>query len=282
MAVAACCRHAVLMNKDPTIAPRITSRMGATSSECPNGRLHRKPQRPRPDAGTRTEGIPVCEPRTVRPTDAFNSVLCAFDRSAHGRAAHDQAMLLAAPGAALELVPGPELTNHGRRVLHDACQGYDLLALGADAAALVAVEHAPIPVLLARWCPLGTDVADNILVPVDDSPESGRAVALAGRIASAHGGTVTILGAPPRDLALQRAIAASGRALLEVTGAAPRRFGEQLSREHAIPSAASALTASLVVLGSGSSEPARRMTAQIAGSVGCSVLAVPAGARRQP
>jgi nucleotide-binding universal stress UspA family protein len=191
-------------------------------------------------------------------------------------------MLLAAPGAALELVPGPELTHHGRRALQDACQGYGLLALGADAAALVAVEHAPIPVLLARWCPLGTDVTDTILVPVDDSPESGRAVALAGGIAANHGGTVTILAAPPRDPALQRAIAASGRVLLQITGAAPRRFGEQLPREHAIPSAASALTASLVVLGSGSGEPARRMTAQIAGSIGCSVLAVPAGARRQP
>jgi nucleotide-binding universal stress UspA family protein len=282
MAVAACCRHAVLMNKAPTIAPHIDSRVGAASSERPNGRLHRRPQRPRRDPGTRTEGILAREPRTVQATGAFTSVLCAFDTSAQSRAAHDQAMLLAAPGGALELVPGPALTHHGRRALHAACEGHDLLALGADAAALVAVEHAPIPVLLARWCPLGTEVADNILVPVDDSPESGRAVALAGRIAVAHGGTVTILGAPARDPALQRAIAASGRVLLEVTGAAPRRFGEQLPREHAIPSAASALTASLVVLGSGSSEPARRMTAQIAGSIGCSVLAVPAGARRQP
>ena len=125
------------MNKDPTLAPRSTSRVGTL----------------------------VREPRTVQPTGAFASVLCAFDRSAHGRAAHEQAMVLAAPEAALELVPCPELTQHGSRALHDACQEYDLLALGADAAALVAVEHAPICVLLARWCPLGTDVTDTILVP---------------------------------------------------------------------------------------------------------------------
>jgi hypothetical protein len=83
------------------------------------------------------------------------------------------------------------------------------------------------------------------------------------------------LAAPARDRTLQRAIAASGRVLLEITGDAPRRFGEQLAREHAIPSAAGAISASLVVMGSGSGEPARRMTAQIAASVGCSVLAVP-------
>jgi nucleotide-binding universal stress UspA family protein len=128
---------------------------------------------------------------------------------------------------------------------------------------------------IARWSASGTRVTDTVLVAVDDSPESSRAVALAGRIAAAHGGTVTILGAPARDPALQRAIAAGGRVLLDITGAAPRRFGEQLPREHAIPSAATALTATLVVLGSGNSEPARRMTGQIAGAIGCSVLAVP-------
>jgi hypothetical protein len=58
--------------------------------------------------------------------------------------------------------------------------------------------------------------------------------------------------------------------------AVPRRFNEQLPPERAIPSAAAALPASLLVLGAGSSETARRMTVQIAGCVGCSVLALPA------
>ena len=265
--------------------PSIDSRPRVPASRRPKWRAHQRPQRPPLEAGTETAHVLDRDPHAVRPADrterpagpasTFSSVLCAADTSANSRAAHDQAMLLASPGGTLELVPGPELIYHGRRALHDACEGHDLLALGADAAAFVAVEHAPIPVLIARWCPLGTDVTDTILVPVDDSPESTRAVELAGRVAAAHGGTVTILGAPPRDPALQRAIAASGRVLLEITGAAPRRFGEQLPREHAIPSAAAALTATLVVLGSGSSEPDRRMTAQIARSIGCSVLAVP-------
>jgi nucleotide-binding universal stress UspA family protein len=254
------------MNKAPTSMPSSDSRSSVAASGRLHGRLRRHPHAARP--ADRAE-------RPAGPAGTFSSALCAADTSANSRAAHDQAMLLAAPGGTVERVPGPQLTRQGHRALQDACMGRDLLALGADAAVLAVVEDAPIPVLIARRCPLGTDLTDTILVPVDDSPESTRAVELAGRIAAAHGGTVTILGAPSRDPALQRAIAASGRVLLEITGSTPRRFGEQLPREHAIPSAADALTATLVVLGSGSSEPARRMTAQIARAIACSVLAVP-------
>jgi nucleotide-binding universal stress UspA family protein len=272
MATGTAHRQAVCMNK-PAIAPRIDRRTGAPPGRPDRGR-HRGPPRPRRHATTTTRDLRTHEPGAGRPAGAFSSVLCVVDRSAGGRAAHDHAKVLAAPGGTLELVHGLDLTEPDR-ALQDACEGHDLLVLGARTAAFAVVAHAPIPVLLARWCPLGTEVADNILVPVDDSPESGRAVALAGRIAAAHGGTVTILGAPPRDAALQRALAASGRVLLALTGAAPRHFGDQLPREQAVPSAAAALSASLVVLGSGSSEPAKRMTAQIAARVGCSVLAVP-------
>ena len=272
MATAPARRQAVCMNK-PAIAPRVDRRMGAAPGQADRG-MHRGPPRPRGDATTTTRDPLTRQPGAGRPAGAFRSVLCVVDRSAGGRAAHDHARVLASPEGTLELVRGFDLTQPDR-ALQDACEGHDLLVLGARTAALAVVAHAPIPVLLARWCQLGTEVADNILVPVDDSPQSGRAVALAGRIAAAHGGAVTILGAPPRDAALQRAIAASGRVLLELTGAVPRHFGEQLPREQAIPSAAAALTASLVVLGSGSSEPAKRMTAQIAARVGCSVLAVP-------
>jgi nucleotide-binding universal stress UspA family protein len=205
----------------------------------------------------------------------FSSVLCGIDSGANGRAARDQAALLASPGGRVELVPFPQLLRHGDRALHDACEGHDLLVLGAGTGAFRAVEHVPIPVLIARWCPLLTDVTGTILVPIDDSPESSRAVVLAGRLAAVHGGTVAILAAPPRDAALQRAIAAGRRILLQTTGAAPRLVGEQLPREEAIRSAAVAVTASLVVLSSGHSENAKRITAQIAGRVGSSVLAIP-------
>jgi nucleotide-binding universal stress UspA family protein len=274
------------MDKDRTPMPAIYGRPRAPAPERLAGRAHRRQRRDRLDARTGAAQVLDRDPRAVHradraerpraPAATFNSVLCADDKSANSRAAHDQAVLLVSPGGTVERVPAPRLTRRGRRALHDACSGHDLVALGAGPAAFAAVGGAPIPVLVARWCPLGTDVADTILVPVDGSPESARAVEVAGRLAATHGGTVAILGAPPRDPALQRAMAASGRILLQATGAAPRLFGRELPREHAIPDAAVAVGASLVVLGAGSGEAARRMTAQIAGRVGCSALTVPA------
>lgn len=227
----------------------------------------------------RAGDLRVAHPQnSARPGDPnvlFRSVLCGVDRSANARAARDQADLLASPGGRVEVVPAPQLTRRGPSALRDRCEGHDLVALGAGAPAYMALEHAAIPILVARWGPFDTRVTETILVPVDDSPECTRAVELAGRLAAVHGGTVTILGAPPRDPALQRAIAASSRVLLGATGAVPRRLGEQLASERAIPSAAVALSATLVVMGSASDEAARRTTAQIAGCLPCSVLAVP-------
>ncbi len=206
---------------------------------------------------------------------AFRSVLCGIDNSAYSRAARDQATLLASPGGRVKLVPLAQLTHRRDRALQDACEGFDLLALGAGDGAFRALEHARIPVLIARWLPLATDLTGTILVPVDDSPESSRAVVLAGRLAAIHGGTVALLAAPPRDAAFQRAIAASQRILIHATGAAPRLVGEQLPREEIIRATAVALPASLVVLGMGHSEAERSIAAQIADRVGSSVLALP-------
>jgi nucleotide-binding universal stress UspA family protein len=228
------------------------------------------------------------DPHAARPADSaehpdasggtFSSVLCASDRTANDQEARRQAKLLASPVGTVELVSASRLTRHGHRMLHDSCEGHDLLALGAGSAAQTAVQHASIPILIARRCPPGTEVTDSILVPVDASPESSHAVELAGRLAAAHGGTVILLTAPRRDAVLQRAIAAGGRILLRATGAAPRVVGAQLARERTVPSAAATVTASLVVLGSAGSEVERSVTADIVGGVGCSVLVVFAGA----
>jgi nucleotide-binding universal stress UspA family protein len=166
------------------------------------------------------------------------------------------------------------MTQQGQRALDDTCDGYDLLALGGGPAAFTAVEIAPIPILIARRCPLGTEVTDTIVVSVDDR-EPSRAVKLAGQLAAAHGGTVTILAIPPSDPAFERAIAASFRVLLHATGTAPRVLGEPRPPERTIPTAAASLSASLVVLGSGRSQSERRRSALIAGAIGCSVLVVP-------
>jgi nucleotide-binding universal stress UspA family protein len=266
MVVASCCAHPVVMTFNRSAEPLID-------------------RGPRLEGGSITSDVPAGDLRAAQPQNGarpgepqipFGSVLCGVDRSANARAARYQAELLASPAGRVELVSTPELTRHGRRALRHRCDGHDLLALGAGPGAGVAVEQAPIPVLVARWGPFATKATDTILVPVEDSPECSRAVRLAGRLAAVHGGTVSILGAPPRDPMLQRAIAASSRVLLGATGAEPRLLSEQLSPERAIPAAAVTLSATLVVLGSGGDEAARRMTAQIAGCLACSVLAVPA------
>jgi nucleotide-binding universal stress UspA family protein len=87
---------------------------------------------------------------------------------------------------------------------------------------------------------------------------------------------VTILPVPRRDPALERAIAASVRVVGQATGTIPRIFGEPRPPEQAIPSAAAALSASLVLLGCGGTEIERMNTALVVQAIGCSVLIVPA------
>ena len=239
------------MIKDPTSTPRLHQGV------------------PRRSAG-------VGRPRAAQPAGPFRSALCAVDLSANSRAAYDQAVLLTAPGGTVERVPAARLTRRRGRALRDACGRHDLVALGASAAACAVVQHAAVPVLIARWCAPGTDVTDTILVPVDDSPASRRAVDIAGRLAGARGGTVAILPSPAGEPALRRAIAAGSRVLLQATGAVPAIAGEQLPREQAIPAAAAALEASLVVLGVEADADAKRTAAQLAERIACSVLAVPA------
>jgi hypothetical protein len=250
----------VVVNQDRTVTPLIDRQPGAPESEVVDHERRSK------NAATRVEAA------------AFSSVLCGVDNSAYSRAARDQAMLLASPDGRVKLVPLHQLTRHGNRALQDACEGHDLLALGAGTDAFRALEHARIPVLIARWLRLATDLTGTILVPVDGcgSPESSRAVVLAGRLAASHGGTVAVVAAPPRDAAFQRAIAASQRILLHATGATPRLIGEPLPREEIICSTAVALRASLLILCTGHSETERRTAAQIADRVGSSVLAIPA------
>lgn len=211
----------------------------------------------------------------ARPPNPFQTILCANERTGADDAARHQAALLASPGGTVRLAPTLHLKWHGQRAFDDTCAGYDLLALGAGDTAFAALAHAPIPTLIARLCPLEMQVTDRIVVCVDDSGQSRRAVELAGLLAAIHDGTVTILAVPPSVPALDRAIAASFRVLLRATGSIPRVYGESPPPERTIPAAAAALDASLVVLGCGPSPSESRATALIVGAIGCSVLAVP-------
>jgi nucleotide-binding universal stress UspA family protein len=227
------------------------------------------------------DGSNAGQPADVRPNrpemalHAFSSVICASDTTVTDDAARRQAARLKSPESMLELVPASRMTRCGERELRERCDGYDLLALGATADAIAAAQQASIPTLIARRCPLGTEVTDTIVVAVDDSSESSGAVQLAGRLAAANGSTITILAAPPLDRALARAVAASFRVLLTVTGEVPRVFGEPQPPERTVPSAAVALNASLVVVGCGRDQSQRATTAAIIAATGCSILTVP-------
>ena len=210
--------------------------------------------------------------RRAETARTFNSVVCVVAGVPTDEAARYQAARLASPGGNVELVSAAQVTRDGQYVLGDS---YDLLAVGRSAAAFAAVQHARIPILIARKCPLGTEVTDTIVVPVDDSPEPSGALEIAALLAAAHGGTVTLLAAPRSDPALQRAITASVGVVLDATGVAPHVIGEPRPPEVAIPSAAATLNASLVVLDSGDNAIDRTTAALMVGAIGCSVLVVP-------
>lgn len=218
------------------------------------------------------------EDRIERPADVadpFGSVLCATDGSADPETVRRQAVLLASPGAPVECVSADELIQRAGCPSHFSGDDDVLLAIGSGAAAHAAVEVAASPILIARRCPLGTEVTDTILVVVNQASESGRAVEIAGRLAAVHGGAVTLLPAPLQDLSLARAIAASSSTIVAATGVAPRVLGGPSPPERTIPPAAARLNASLVVLESGGSRREGRVTARIAGAIGRSVLVVP-------
>lgn len=225
----------------------------------------------------RREQADSARPRTrARLGPLFASAVCVIDRSALGQAARHQAATLTAPGGTVQCISAPRPTRRQGSALLARCDGADLLVLGADADAHTLLEHACIPVLLARCCPVGATVTDRIVVAVDGSAEPHRAAEVAGLLASRHDGTVAIVPAPERNPALQRATAASSRIVLQATGVAPRILGEYVAPERAISSAAVALDATLLVLPAGNTENARSNAELIARWVGCSVLAVPA------
>src|SRR5215211_6193097 len=149
------------MDINRSVTPLTGRRPDSRASKRPVGRTQRTLHPPRLEAGILTGHVLDRHLHAVQPADGaerpaepactFSSVLCGIDRSANARAARDQAELLASPGGTVEVVPAPQLTHHGHRALNERCEGHDLLALGAGAAARAAVEHTPIPILIARW-----------------------------------------------------------------------------------------------------------------------------------
>ena len=213
---------------------------------------------------------PATRRRFRRP--AIRSVVCAVDQSANGRAARRDARLLARPRESIDCVSSMQLLNGGAAAIRAYCEGHDLLVLGASRAAFDVVAHATIPTLIVRSSPLGTDLTDSVLLPVDGSTECANAVNFVARLLADEGGAVTLMAAPRRDDAVHSAIDATSRAIRHASGVTPRLIGGHIPPESAIPLAAATGSASLVALGCSDSDEARRATAQIARLIGCSVL----------
>jgi hypothetical protein len=208
--------------------------------------------------------------------------LCATDNTASGIGARRQAEWIAEDEHAVEFVPVRAVTMATRDELLQRCTGRDLLVIGADADAHALVRQAPIPILFARWCEPGHDVTDTILVAVGQRGGASRAAELAGRLAHRHRSSVSLVAVPGAAHELDRAVAAAGRIVLQTTGRAPRIVGAVTPAWIAVPRAAAASHASLVVLGIGDGSSDREAAYDIARFAGCSVLVVPAPVPARP
>ena len=93
--------------------------------------------------------------------------------------------------------PAQLLARRGRaeQEVVEACDGADLLVLGAGGDPDSVIRRASLPLLLARWCPAGTRVTDRILIAIDDESEPDRAAEAAGLLASRYGGAVAVVSA---------------------------------------------------------------------------------------
>ena len=212
---------------------------------------------------------------SVPSTPLFSSVLCGTDNGSSGLAARHQAAWLAEPEGAVKLVPTRALTRHGPRALVAQCAGHDLLVLGSEPEPHALIRHAPIPVLLARWCRERCDVTDEILVAVGGEAGAARAAELAARIAARRRGAVSIVAAPGRSRDVERALAAAGRIILCTVGSTPPVLVEPVPPELAVPRAAAEIGASLLVVSVGDDAWDAALASDIARRAGCSLLTVP-------
>ena len=205
----------------------------------------------------------------------FPSVLCGADNGQTGVAARRQATWLAGEDGLVEVVPRRELTDAGAPALAGRCKGHDLLVVGSEADAHALIAAAPIPVLLARWCPLDRDVTDEILVAVGDHAGAARAAELAALLAASRRGSVSVVAVPGRSRELARAIAATQRIVLSTAGTSAPLVRELARPEVAIPRAAAQIGASLLVVGVGDDAWSAAEAGHIARHAACSLLAVP-------
>ncbi len=254
---------------------RYCTRLGREGRRTSDGLATPAANYPPPPSSAEGEPLDGAHRRFGR-RPVFASAVCLAGIGVAGRAARHQAAALV-PLGGVRSAPLASVSRDDGTAVIDRCASTDLLVLCADQIddAAFVLAHATKPVLLARTCRSGASVTDRILLAVDDSSESRHAAQLAGALAVGHEGTITILAALEPNPALQRAVAASVRIVIDA-GVAPHVSGDYVAPERAIPAAAIALQASLVVVPLESDAGARRQQAAlIARRVCCSTLAVP-------
>ena len=175
----------------------------------------------------------------------------------------------------MEMIATPRPGRTSSALL-DRCDGADLLVVGADDYAIGLIEHASLPVLLARPSATGAAATDRMLLVVDDESDPRPAAELAGALAAGHRGTVAVVRAPALNRTLERATAATSRIVVQAAGMLPEVYEQAVTAERAVLAATAAEDASLLVLPMGNTKSARSRAAAIARLVACSVLLVPA------
>jgi hypothetical protein len=210
----------------------------------------------------------------------FACAVCVADATVAGQAARRQAKALTARGGTVTSVPAPRGAWRDPEAVLRLADRADVLVLAAGATSDAIVTHTTVPVLFSRWLPFDEDIAERILVAVDQWVDPSRAAEISGMLAAAGNGTVAIAPVLARYTGLRRASNRSRRIVLETTGCWPDLVGEEVARGPELAAAVQRFDASLLVLPLGGTRESTEQAVQALHHVACPVLAIPSSTLR--
>ena len=255
----------------------------------------------------------TAEDPPTTPEQLFGRILCVTDLSDGGAEAVRQAVELADPGRAMDLMsvaprrlpgkPHPQaeqiealvagtglaVERHVSSALHiveadDEPSGVlersadrDLVVMAAGDAGLEVLRRGSTSLLLARTPPSGSPCPKSILAAVDGSTESHNAARHAAWLAVRQHAIVTIVATPEHDAAHQHALERDIRTVEQITGTRPLVLDEYRGPVPSILAAAASVQASVIVIGRRPGNPGRSVSAEVARTAPCSVLVVRGG-----
>jgi nucleotide-binding universal stress UspA family protein len=251
----------------------------------------------------------VNEPSATR-TPPFERILCLTGLTREGAEAVRQAALVAGPGATIDLVtvapprppgmPHPQAEQIESLVMGDrlafghsvkssphiaeaadepsgvmeSIAGHDLVVVPDSGTGLEVLSRAATSVLVARAAASDTPFPESILVAVDGTAEAHAAARLGAELSVRHGAPVTLVATPEHDLSHQHALQYDIEEVEQITGTRPLVLDEHRAPVPSIVAAATAVQASLIVLGRRAGSPSPSVSAGVARAADCSVLAV--------